>query len=76
MCVYTGLLDMLYAICSDGETPVMPDYSGMRSIPSLPSLPRIWPRVVAFDRVLSMIQLEQFEIQIYFKQISYYELNS
>ena len=37
---------------SDGETPVMLELWGMRSIPSLPSLP------VAPDRVLSMGQIE------------------
>ena len=32
---------------------------GMRSTPSLPSLPgQLWPGVVASDRVLSMSQIE------------------
>ena len=31
---------------------------GIVSIPSLPSLPGLWPRVVAPDRVRSMRQIE------------------
>ena len=46
-------------IQSDGEVPVMLELWGMRSIPSLPSLPApLWPCVVAPDRVLSMGQIE------------------
>ena len=44
---------------SDGEVPVMPEYWGMRSTPSLPSLPvPLWTGAVAPDRVLSMTQKE------------------
>ena len=40
---------------SDGEVPAMLELWGMRSTPSLPSLPGpLWPGVVAPDRVLSM----------------------
>ena len=40
---------------SDGEVPVMLELWGMRSTPSLPSLPGpLWPGVVAPDRALSM----------------------
>ena len=40
---------------SDGEVPAMLELWGMRSTPSLPSLPGpLWPRVVAPDRALSM----------------------
>ena len=36
---------------------------GMQSTPSLPSLPgQLWPGVLAADRVLSMGQIEQFDI--------------
>ena len=36
---------------SDGEVPAMLELWGMRSTPSLPSLPgRLWPRVVAPDK--------------------------
>ena len=45
---------------SDGEVPVMLELWGMRSTPSLPSLPGpLWPGVVAPDRVLSMSQIDQ-----------------
>ena len=44
---------------SDGEIPVMLDLWGIRSTPSLPSLPgSLWPGVVALDRVQSMGQIE------------------
>ena len=40
---------------SDGEVPVMLGLWGIRSTPSLPSLPSsLWSGVVAPDRVLSM----------------------
>ena len=40
---------------SDGEAPAMLELWGMRSTPSLPSLPvLLWPGVVAPDRALSM----------------------
>ena len=48
---------------SDGETPVMLDLWRMLSIPSLPSLPDpLWFGVVAHDRVLSIGQIELFDI--------------
>ena len=44
---------------SDGKVPVMLEFGGMRSTPSLPSLPgSIWPGVVASDMALSMGQIE------------------
>ena len=44
---------------SDGEIPVMLELWGMRSTPSLPSLPgSFWLRVVAPNSVLSMGQIE------------------
>ena len=44
---------------SDGEVPVMLDLWGMRSTPSLPSLPGpLWLEVVAPGRVLSTRQVE------------------
>ena len=40
---------------SDGEVPVMLEFWGMWSKPSLPSLPGpLWPGVVAPDMALSM----------------------
>ena len=40
---------------SNGEAPVMLEFWGMQSTPSLPLLPcPLWPRVVAPDRALSM----------------------
>ena len=43
----------------DGEVPVMLKLWGMRSTPSLLSLPGpFWPEVVALDRSLSMGQIE------------------
>ena len=48
---------------SDGEARVMLELWGMRSIPSLPSLPGpIWPGVVVPDSVLSMGQIGLFDI--------------
>ena len=44
---------------SDSEVPLMPEIWGMRSNPSLPSLPGLLrPEVVAPDRVLSRGQIE------------------
>ena len=44
---------------SDAEVPAMQAVWGMRSTPSLPSLPDpLWPGVVAPDRLLSMGQIE------------------
>ena len=44
---------------SDGEVLVMLELWGMWSAPSLPLLSgRLWPRMVASDRVLSMGQIE------------------
>ena len=40
---------------SDGEVPAVLKLGGMRSTPSLPSLPGpLWPGAVAPDRALSM----------------------
>ena len=48
---------------SDGEAPVMRDVWGMWSTPSLLSLSGpLWPGVEAPDRVLSMSQMELFDI--------------
>ena len=47
----------------DGEASVLLELKGMQSTPSLPSLPgRLWPGVVAPDRVLSMGQIDLFDI--------------
>ena len=44
---------------SDREVPVLLELWGMRSTPSLPSLPGpLWPGMVAPVRVLSMGQIE------------------
>ena len=49
---------------------------GMRSTPSLPSVPGpLWARVVASDRVLSMGQREMFDIYTECKQMTYTKLN-
>ena len=41
----------------DGESPVLLEFWGMQSTPSLPSLPDpLWPRVVAPDQVLLWIK--------------------
>ena len=48
---------------SDGEASIMLELWGMRSIPSLPSLPGpLWPRVVVPDRFLFIGQIELFYI--------------
>ena len=47
----------------DGEALVMLELWEMQSTHSLPLLPGLlWPRVVAPDRILSMGQIEQFDI--------------
>ena len=44
---------------SEGEVPIMLGFWGMRSTPSLPSLPGpLCPRMVALDRALSLGQIE------------------
>ena len=44
---------------SDGEVQVMLEFWGMRNTPSLPLiLGPLWLRVVAPDKVLSMVQIE------------------
>ena len=44
---------------SDGEVPLILELWGRRSTPLMPSFPGpLWPGVVAFDRVLSMGQIE------------------
>ena len=44
---------------SDGEVPAVPELWGMRSTPSLPSLPGpLWPGVVAPDRAPYMGWIE------------------
>ena len=49
---------------------------GMQSIPSLPSLPGPFkPGVVAPNRILSMGQIELFDIQTECKQMSYVKIN-
>ena len=41
----------------------MLEFGGMQITPSLPSLPDpLWPRVVVPDRILSMGQIELFNI--------------
>ena len=48
---------------------------GMRSTPSLPSPPGpLWPWVVAPERVLSMGQIEPFDIKTASKQMTYAKL--
>ena len=47
----------------DGEVPVMQELLEMQSTPSLLSLlGPLWPGVVAHDKVLSMSQIELFDI--------------
>ena len=60
---------------SDGEAPVMLELWGMHSNISLPLLPGpLWPGVVAPDRVLSMGQIELFDIQTECKQMTHDKL--
>ena len=60
---------------SDREAPVMLDLLGMQSASSLPLLPgTLWPRVVAPHRVLSMGQIELFDIWTGCKQMTYAKL--
>ena len=48
---------------SDEEAPVMLELLGMQSTFSLPLLlGSLWPGVIAPDRVLSMCQIELFDI--------------
>ena len=49
---------------------------GMWRTPYLPSLPRpLWPRVVASEKVLSMGQIEMFDISTECKQMTFIKLN-
>ena len=49
----------------------------MRCIPSMPSLPGLlWLGVVVHDKVLSMDQIEQFDIQIKCKKTTDGKFNS
>ena len=69
-CIYAEGYDTFLNKCpwydtkqSDCETPAMLELWGMRNTPSLPSFPGpIWSEVVAPDRVLSMGQIELFDI--------------
>ena len=48
---------------SDGEVSVILEFWGMRSTPSLPSLPGpLFPGVVALERILSLGKIEPFDI--------------
>ena len=61
---------------SDGEALVDLELWRMQITPLLPSLPvPLWPEVVAPDRVLSMGQMELFEIKTECKQMTYDKLN-
>ena len=60
---------------SDGEAPVLVLW-GTLSGPSLPLLlGPLWARVVVLDRVLSVGQIGQFDIETVFKQMTYIKLN-
>ena len=55
---------------SDGKVSVMLELWGMQSTPSLPSLPGpLWSGVEAFDRVLSMGQIE-LNYVLFFKKLN------
>ena len=56
---------------SDGEASVMLEFWGMQSTLSLLLFPGPLPGVVAPDRVLSMGQIELFDIFTECKQITY-----
>ena len=61
---------------SDGEVPVMLELWGMWNTPLLPLLQGpLWPQVVAPERVLSVGQIKQFEIQTVCEQMTYVRLN-
>ena len=52
------------------------EFWGMLSTSSLASLPGpLWPGVVAPDRILSVGQIELFDIQTECKQMTYAKLN-
>ena len=55
---------------SDGKAPAL-ELSEMWSTPSLPLLPGpLWPGVVETDRVLSMGQIELFDIHTVCRQMT------
>ena len=61
---------------SDDEVPVMLELWGMWSTPSLPSLSGLlWRGVVAPKRVLSRGQIEQFDIEMEYKQMTNVRFN-
>ena len=60
---------------SDDEAPVM-ELWAMWCIPSLPLFSGpLWHEVVAPDRILSMCQIELFDIQTECKQMTHAKLN-
>ena len=62
---------------SDLEASVMLELCGMRRTPSLLSfLGPLWPGVVAADRDLPIGQIELFDIQTEYKQMTCGKLNS
>ena len=61
---------------SDSEALVMLELWGMQKTPSMPSfLGPLWLAVLAPDRVLSMGQIELFDIYTEGKQMTYAKLN-
>ena len=60
---------------SDGEAPVLVELWGMQNTPSLPKLQsRLLAGVVTLEKVLSMVQMELFDINLW-KQMTYDKLN-
>ena len=60
---------------SDVEATVKLELWGMQNTPSLLSLPApLWPEVVRPNRILSVGQIELFDIQTECKQMSYAKL--
>ena len=61
---------------SDGEAPLMLELWGIQSTTLLPFFPGpLWLGVVAYDRILSMGQIELFDRKTMWKQMTYAKLN-
>ncbi len=66
----------IYIYIQNHWCPIKVKLLGMQSTPSLPSIPDLsWPSVVAPDSVLSMAQIELFDVENESNIMTYAKLN-